>query len=266
MAGFRWMKSSFRLSKYLSISRNGIGMQKSIGLSRTVRLDWLDAAAGLCLENEPPQEIRRRLFEMLEPAQKGAVERERIVDTLMRAWAKAKPELKQAGLHLYQQVENREERLWLHYGMILAQYPFFRSCMASIGKIARTEDRVTRPIIKARIAREQGNLGGNERAVERLFVTLVDWGVLLPDEKNKSFSIQRQQFSTSKVELEQWLLSCAMQAYPTTNIPFNDLLALPELFPFRFSIRVDDLRSHPAFDVQQQGLDLVMVQAAQPRR
>jgi len=241
-------------------------MKKGIGLSRTVRLDWLDLAAGMCLENVPAQEIRQRLFEKLEPAQKGEVERARIVDTLMRAWVRADPALKQAALDLYCQLDNREDRLWLHYGMILAQYPFFRSCVASIGQVARTEDQVTRVEIKKRIARELGNLGGNERAIERLFVTLTDWGVLLPDEMNKTFTIQRRRFSTAKVELERWLLSCALQAYPAANIPFNDLLALPELFPFRFTVQVSDLRASPAFEIDQQGLDLVIVQAARTGR
>ena len=142
--------------------------------------------------------------------------------------------------------------------MILAQYSFFRACQAAIGQIARTEDLVTRVAIKQRIAREMGNLGGNERAIERLFVTLNDWDVLIP--KGKQFAIQRHIFSASVIELEQWLLGCALWSYPADSAPFNDLLALPELFPFKFSVRVNDLRSSPLFDVQQQGLDLVMIQ------
>jgi hypothetical protein len=231
---------------------------KSVGLSRTVRLDWLDAVSAMCLAQEEPAEIRQRLFKMLESAQPGPTERERIVDTLMRAWVKADPDLKAQGLEMSQRASTREDRVWLHYGMILAQYPFFRTCQAAIGQIARTEDQVTRVAIKQRIAREMGNLGGNERAIERLFVTLVDWGVLIPD--GKQFIIQRCVFPASVLELEQWVLDCALQNYPTDGVPFNDLLALPELFPFKFSVRIDDLRASELFEVQQQGLDLVMIQ------
>lgn len=235
---------------------------KKIGLSRTVRIDWLDAAAGLCLEGLPPLEIRRRLFELLAPAQPGVVERARIVDTLMRAWVRADPALQHAGLALYRQASSRPERVWLHYGMLLAQYPFLRACLAAIGQAARTEDHVTSPAIQARLANELGHLGGNERAVQRLFVTLTDWGVLAAEEKGKAYRIQRKVFAAPNLELQAWVLAAALRAHPGAGLPFDDLLSLPELFPLRFTIGAAELRGHPAFEVQQQGLDLIMVQAA----
>jgi hypothetical protein len=234
-------------------------MEKNVGLSRTVRLDWLDATASLCLENYPPAEIRQRLDHLVESAQPGPVERERIVDTLLRIWVKADPELKAKALILYPHLTNREDRLWLHYGMILAQYPFFRLCAATFGQIARTEDTVKRKTIKDRVAAEMGNLGSIERAIERLFKTWVDWGVLAPVGNNLEFKIFARSIPASTVELEKWLLSCALSAHPSDALPFADLVALPELFPFRFSVSVDNLRQDARFEVHRQGGGLDMV-------
>lgn len=236
-------------------------MQKSIGLSRTVRLDWLDTTATLCLENRPHAEIRRELDRLVEPAQPGPVERARIVDTLVRIWVKGDPDLKTNALALYPHLSTREDRLCLHYGIILAQYPFFRLCAATLGQIARTEDTVNRKIIKDRVAAEMGNLGSIERAVERLFKTWVDWRILAPAGNNLIFKIYSRNISAPKLELEKWLLSCALCAHPSDAIPFADLVALPELFPFRFSISVDDLRRDTKFEVQRQGGGMEMVMA-----
>jgi len=234
-------------------------MQKSIGLSRTVRLDWLDAAATLCLENRPHAEIRQELDRLVEPAQRGPVERARIVDTLVRIWVKGDPGLKAYALALYPHLSSRDDRLWLHYGMILAQYPFFRLCAATLGQIARVEETVSRKIIKDRVAAEMGNLGRIERAIERLFKTWVDWCILEPAENNLKFKIKARSLLSSSIELEKWLISCALSAHPSDAIPFADLVHLPELFPFRFSIVVDDLRQDQRFEVQRQGGGLDMV-------
>lgn len=234
-------------------------MQKSIGLSRTVRLDWLDAAAALCLSNRPPAEIRQELDRLVEPAQPGAVERERIVDTLIQVWVKASPKLKENALHIYPQLSTREERLCLHYGLILAQYPFFRLCVSILGQISRTQREVTRKMVKERVTAELGDLGGNERAIERLFKTWIDWGVLTPDDKNRFFHINIRNISTSNLSLEKWLLACALHAHPSGSLPYADLIGLPELFPFSFNITVDELKKDDRFEVQRQGGGLEMV-------
>lgn len=55
------------------------------------------------------------------------------------------------------------------------------------------------------------------------------------------------------------MLDCALRAHPAEELPFADLLRLPELFPFRFSIGTDDLRRYPSFAVQRQGSGWDMV-------
>lgn len=234
-------------------------MQKSIGLSRTVRLDWLDATATLCLENRPHAEIRRELDRLVEPAQPGEVERARIVDTLVRIWIKADPSLKASAQVLYPQLSTREDRLCLHYGLILAQYPFYRLCASILGQISRTQEMVSRKIIKEKVTAELGNLGSIERAVERLFKTWIDWGVLSPDEKNQTFRIHVRSIHPSNTEVEKWLLACALRAHPSDSLPFVDLINLPELFPFYFDINIIDLQKDEDFEVLRQGGGLEMV-------
>jgi hypothetical protein len=64
------------------------------------------------------------------------------------------------------------------------------------------------------------------------------------------------------VALEAWLLACALRAEPERAVPFTDLVRLPMLYPFRFTVTVGQLRRLPGFDVQRLGVDLEMVRAA----
>jgi hypothetical protein len=88
-----------------------------------------------------------------------------------------------------------------------------------------------------------------------------NWGMLVETDKRYAYGPQRQVFSASDQNLEAWLLACALHAHPAEELPFADLLHLPELFPFRLTLGVDHLRAHPRFVVQRQGAGWDMVRA-----
>ncbi|HNS01568.1 MAG TPA: hypothetical protein PKM78_04210, partial [Anaerolineae bacterium] len=60
-------------------------------------------------------------------------------------------------------------------------------------------------------------------------------------------------FVASDPALEEWLLAAALTAHPAGELPFADLVRLPELFPFRVTVGVDQLRRSERFDVFRQG-------------
>ncbi len=68
-----------------------------------------------------------------------------------------------------------------------------------------------------------------------------------------------QGLTTDSAELEAWVLACVLRAEPDRSVPFADLVRLPMLFPFHFSITAGRLRQVPGFDIQRQGVDLDMV-------
>lgn len=46
-------------------------MDKGIGFNRNIKLAWLDAAAGFCLQSSDPLEVRARLEPVLAADRKG---------------------------------------------------------------------------------------------------------------------------------------------------------------------------------------------------
>jgi len=114
-------------------------------------------------------------------------------------------------------------------------------------------------MVKARLIAERGRLGSLNRAVERVVASLRNWGVLTGTERRGAYAPQRGALPASFADLEAWLLACALYAHPAAELPFADLLHLPELFPFRFTLTVDHLRARPWFGVQRQGAGWDMV-------
>jgi hypothetical protein len=234
-------------------------MDKGIGFSRTITLDWLDATVSLCLENKTPAEVRLGLDKLLEGVIRGKEPRRKTIDVLTGVWVKAKPVLRQEGLELYQRLFTRQDRLWLHYGMILSRYPFFRLCASVIGQISRTKETINRQIIKDKVAAEMGHLGDLDRSIDRLIVSLVEWEILILEKEKKTYRICLHTIPASIIALEMWLAMCALQSHPSDALPFADLLYLPELFPFNFSVSIDHIRRDARFEVQRQGGGLDMV-------
>lgn len=243
-------------------------MDKGIGFNRTLFLPWLDAAAALCSETRNPAELRARLEPIVAQHLEGKEARRKTIDLLLNIWLRTErvaPDLHAEALAHFQSTPVIADRLWLHYGLTLLYYPFFRQCAAAVGQLSRYGQPITRAMVKERLAAERGHLGSLDRAAERVMASLHNWGILTHSETLRTYVPQRHAFSASNKDLEAWLLGCALHAHPAEELPFADLLHLPELFPFRFTLSVDTLRQKPRFVVQRQGTNWDMIRLAEVR-
>lgn len=103
------------------------------------------------------------------------------------------------------------------------------------------------------MAAEFGHLGALDRSVERISATLTDWDMLPATEKRGYYRPIRSELESELPEIEVWLLACALFAHPAEALPFSDLLRLPELFPFHFSVKLEQLSDHPFYEIHREG-------------
>ena len=113
-------------------------------------------------------------------------------------------------------------------------------------------------MIKDRIAGEYGHLGALDRSVERIIASLTNWGALSVTDEIQNYKIVLRRFSSTE-NLQLWLLGSALYAHPSDGIPFDDLVYLPEIYPFKLTVGVESLRRNRRFEVQRQGGGLEMV-------
>jgi hypothetical protein len=234
---------------------------KGLGFIRNINLTWLDAAADARLSNNDMPSMRQDLDQRLQKEIEGLESRRKTIDVLIAIWfrnEKVGPELFNQALDALPKL-GMNERIWLHYGLTLLYYPFFRQTAAIVGQFARTGEPITRAAVKNRLAKEIGHLGSLSRASERIVASLTDWGALVHQKRGNVYIPQLQIFKTGNTELQSWLLACALSSHPADQLPFPDLIRLPDLFPFGFTITLDHLRTNKKFSIQKQGIwDMVM--------
>lgn len=231
-------------------------MDKGIGFNRNILSSWLDAAAAFRAETGDLGEVRARLEPVVGQDIKSAENRRKAIDILINIWGKSAdlaPGLHREALSFFQSTPVVQDRLWLHYGLTLLAYPFFREVASAVGQLGRREPAITPAMVKERMIAERGELGSLSKAVERALFSLRDWGLLAPSSLRSTYAPLPQVLGAGSPDLQAWLLACALSAHPAEEMPVADLLRLPELFPFRLTVSIDELRRYPALALQRQG-------------
>ena len=240
-------------------------MSKGIGFNRNICLSWLDATASFCGEIDDPVEIRARLEPVVGQQIASDVNRRKAIDILINIWSKSgkiDPALRTEAVERFQTGSAIGDRLWLHFGLALLRYSIFRDVTSSIGQLTRYREWVSPGMVKRRLISQRGPLGSLEKAVERVMWSLREWGILSASDRRHTYACQHHVLVASSADVEAWLLACALRTHPAEEVPFIDLVRLPELFPFRFSLGVEQLGSKPWFAVRRQGVNWDMVRLA----
>lgn len=244
-------------------------MDKNIGFQRNIYRTWLDATAALAAEESDPARVRARLDPVVGEQIASKENRRMALDILLNIWVKTgetHPGLREEALALYRASEAPDDRLWLHYGLTLLYYPFFRLGVAAIGQIGDYAEVVTPTEVKKRLTAEMGQLGALEKATERIIFSLRDWGILGPSRKRYAYGLRRRALTTADKRLQLWQLAVALTAHPADELALQDLLRLPELFPFQFTIGIEDVRRSSHFEVHRQGSGWDMLSIRRERR
>ncbi len=229
---------------------------KGIGFSRTIKLPWLNAAANFRRQTEDMAELRAALEPVLMPELSGLDARRKTLDVLVGIWhktARVNPALHTEALDLYSHTVGDRDRLFLHYGLTLLYYPFFRHCAATLERFVRNGENPTRQMVKTKIATELGHFGALDRSVERIIASLTDWSILVNIPDTRAYQPSQNKLGASSKEFETWLLACALAGYEHKQILFNDLVQSPVLFPFKLTVSIDHLRADMRFSTQRQG-------------
>lgn len=244
-------------------------MDKDIGFNRNIKLDWLNATASFCAETDDPSEIRERLETVLAQDRSGVEAIRKSIDILINIWYKNReqyPELLKYPLNHFQNTFHTSDRLWLHFGLTSLYYSFFRETASVIGKLSKRGSLITTKEVIKQLISERGHLGSLERSAQRIISSLRDWDVLTDSDQSFAYQARYRELETDNLELETWLLQCAFIGKNVEQIPFEDLIRLPELFPFKIKVGLDYLRKNTPFSVYRAGGGINMVELTSNRR
>jgi hypothetical protein len=220
----------------------------------------MDALLDHLVQTTDIRELRSFLDDRLHEELPGKESRAKAAGILLRVWGSV-PEkhlsLRQQAIALLPHITG-QERIWLHWGMSVLEYPFFRDVAEVVGRILMLQDDFTGAQVQARLLTAWGDRSTTREATQKLLTTFVDWGVLRSAKTQGRFLLAGK-WTTSHTELQLWLLEALLAASSAGEIEAQQLLRIPESFPFTLGIGVGELRKHPRFSIHRQGLDMDMV-------
>jgi hypothetical protein len=235
-------------------------MRQVVGIDRKIKRAWLDKVLDRLVTTTDEAELRAFLDRTLKEELPGKESRAKSVGIVLRIWSGIPQErvaLRDRAVALLPKISG-QERIWLHWGMTALAYPFFRDTAEVVGRLLGLQDDFTTAQVQARLLTTWGDRATSKEAAQKLLNTLVDWEVLRSTKTKGNFLLARK-MTTGVPELQLWLLEALLGASAADEIEAQQLLRLPDSFPFTLSVGVADLRKHEGFNIHRQGLDMDMV-------
>jgi len=231
-----------------------------IGFSRFISRAWLDLEVKTLIETGDVEKAQSRLKGYFSEESMGEVARRKTLDVLSRIWIRIPEkdrEFRDRGLDLFQRVRS-DERLWLHWGMILVAYPVFLDIVVITGRLLGLQGEVTSGQIRRGIVSEWGDRTTLTRSVNMILQSMRDWGVLIQND-NRMPHIQSRKIESENMEVNLWLIEAILRAEDIKTLPVTRLERHHALFPFNIKLSRSELIESKHFELYRQGLNRHMI-------
>ena len=253
----------------------GRGRRGQVGFSQRVRLEWLEQTANLVLAGNDKAAVNDALQELLKDkvsvggqAERG--NREKIITILMKVWLTVPAELESlrvGGLELLKRVPRRDH-MPVHWGMVVAVYPFWSGVAVQVGRLLRLQGSAAAAHVQRRVREQYGERETVSRAARRVLRSYLDWGVLQEGGAKGVYSAGPS-LAIDDNRLIAWLVEASLHARANGSAPLKDLIDSPNFFPFRIKpIGAESLvAASSRLDILRHGLDdeLVMLRKPSPK-
>jgi len=247
-----------------------------IGFSQRVRLEWLEQTANLILAGNDKAAVNDALQELLKDkvsvggqAERG--NREKIITILLKTWLTVPRELESLrveGLELLKRVPRRDH-LAIHWGMVMAVYPFWSGVAIQTGRLLRLQGSAAAAHVQRRVREQYGERETVSRAARRVLRSYLDWGVLQETGKQGVYSAAKP-LPVEEAQAIAWLAEAALHSRGNGSASLGEILESPAFFPFQIAPIHPSLLATASsrLDVLRQGLDetLVMFRSTAERR
>ena len=220
-------------------------MAKMVGLSRNLKLPWLNEVARMYAEGLDENQIKDQLNEYLSFEIGSPTVLRKTREILMNIWVYENDytsALRDEALRLVQ--KDSDYAIPVHWIMMLASYPVFQDMCRLIGKIGEFEETITTKQIKQKLFDEWGERSTLYHSIDKLIATLKAMDVL-ESKKVGVYSIKKHEFT--KPEIVNFLLYAMMKIDDAGYYSLVGLENAVYLFPFMYKVSKESLLTDDRF-------------------
>ena len=229
-------------------------MAKMVGLSRNLKLQWLNKVMELVLEGLTEQEIKDQLNEYLSFEIESPTNLRKTREILMNIWVYENEQankIKASALELIKAYP--EYDLIIHWCRMMAAYPVFVDMCKLIGKMSEFQDEITLTQLKQKLFDEWGERTTLFHSIDKLVATLKALDVMVCDKPGK-YHIKTHKVSNPKVVA--FMIYAMMLVDDSGYYTFTDINSSTYLFPFEYKMEKETLFEDSRFAMSNFGGEL----------
>jgi hypothetical protein len=231
----------------------------TIGFDRYIEKQWIDQTAKWVVQGKPRAELHTLIDDYLSPFIKGETSLRKTKNVLFGCWVNKSEKnkaYKQQATELWKQVKP-EERLIIHWGLAIANYPYFASVVRQIGRLNRLQGDIHSKELQKRVVELHGDTESVRRAASRLLQSLTQWGVL--EQLNTStFDVKSGLISTDK-KLLSWLSISLLLCSDRRRLGVAEIYSDPAFFPFVIDNQLMKPETNEMTEVVHQGVSETVI-------
>ena len=220
-------------------------MAKMVGLSRNLKLQWLNKVVELVLEEHTEQEIKDQLNEYLSFEIESPTNIRKTREILMNIWVydnELSNKIKAPALELVKAYP--EYDLVIHWCMMLAAYPVFVDMCKLIGKMSEFQDEITLAQLKQKLFDEWGERTTLFHSIDKLVATLKAFDVMVCDKPGK-YHVNTHRVGNPKIVA--FMVFAMMLVDDRGYYTFTDINSSTYLFPFEYQLEKEILLEDSRF-------------------
>lgn len=227
-------------------------MSKTVGLSRNIKLQWLNKAVDLLDENLTEEEYKAKMNDYLSYEIDSPTNIRKTREILMRIWVyDSEPytaDFRECAIDLLK--KNPDQGMAIHWCMMLVAFPVFADLCRSIGRIAEFGDLITLNQLKQKLYDEWGERSTLFHSTDKIIATMKEFGVITAVKPGKYEIIKHHIFDSG---LTDFMLCTAMAIDGNSYYSFHELYEMNLLFPFAYTINKEALLTDDRFTVSTFG-------------
>lgn len=229
-------------------------MAKMVGLSRNLKLQWLNKVVELVLEGHTEQEIKDLLNEYLSFEIESPTNIRKTREILMNIWVydnELSNKIKAPALELIKSYP--EHDLVIHWCMMMAAYPVFVDMCKLIGKMSEFQDEITLAQLKQKLFDEWGERTTLFHSIDKLVATLKAFDVMVCDKPGKYHVLTHR---VSNPKIVAFMVYAMMLVDDSGYYTFTDINSSTYLFPFEYKMEKETLFEDGRFAMNNFGGEL----------
>ena len=231
-------------------------MAKMVGLSRPIKIEWLNKTVELIKEGKTTDEISKELKFYLSFEVKDETNLNKTRSSLIKIWVKTPDEYNEIKEHALKIYDNENtNRLLVHWCMMLLVYPVFSDTTSLIGKMADIQGTFTTSWLKQKLLDLWGERTTLLYSVDKILQTLKNIGAIenikQGEYKIKNYEIQNE---AEKSLIVMTIIAIKIKAY----YEVTELSEISQMFPFKYNISHELLQNSDLFILNNFGGKVVV--------